>query len=97
MDVNYSLFKNRYWFAPFGKSLGIKNTRSKKAIPNEILEKAYLSKKTKYKQVSKKFILYVTKFNLHNQFYIKFILVTIIISSLLYVLYGKIIYIYIHK
>lgn len=45
-------FLNRYWFAPFGKSLGIKNTRSKKAVPNEILEKAYLSKKTKHKQVS---------------------------------------------
>ncbi|KYM97789.1 LAG1 longevity assurance like protein 5 [Cyphomyrmex costatus] len=40
-----------YWFAPFGKSLSIKNTRSKKAVSNEILEKAYLSKKTKYKQI----------------------------------------------
>lgn len=42
----------RYWFAPFGKSLGIKNTRSKRAVPNEILEKAYLSKKINHKQVS---------------------------------------------
>lgn len=41
----------RYCFAPFGKSLGIKNTRSKKAPPNEILEKAYSSKKIKHKQV----------------------------------------------
>lgn len=41
----------RYCFAPFGKSLGIKNTRSKKAPTNEILEKAYSSKKIKHKQV----------------------------------------------
>lgn len=42
----------RYWCAPFGKSLGIKHTRTKKAVPNDILEKAYISKKIKHKQVS---------------------------------------------
>ena len=42
----------RYCFAPIGKSLGIKNTRTKKAAPNEILEKAYRSRKIKHKQVS---------------------------------------------
>ncbi|XP_015519874.1 ceramide synthase 6 [Neodiprion pinetum] len=41
----------RFWFAPFGKSLGIKNTRPKKASPNVILEKAYTGKKIKHKQV----------------------------------------------
>ncbi|KYN31831.1 LAG1 longevity assurance like protein 5, partial [Trachymyrmex septentrionalis] len=45
------VIQSKYWFAPFGKSLSIKNTRSKKAVSNEILEKAYLSKKTKYKQI----------------------------------------------
>ncbi|KYM77909.1 LAG1 longevity assurance like protein 5 [Atta colombica] len=49
LGIRYTL--ERYWFAPFGKSLSIKNTRSKKAVSNEILEKAYLSKKTKYKQI----------------------------------------------
>jgi ceramide synthetase len=42
----------RYWFAPVGISLGIKNTKPKKAPPNAILERAYLSKgKIKHKQV----------------------------------------------
>lgn len=50
LGIRYNL--ERYWFAPFGKSLGIKNTRSKRAVPNEILEKAYLSKKTNHKQIS---------------------------------------------
>ncbi|KAF9798008.1 hypothetical protein SFRURICE_007527, partial [Spodoptera frugiperda] len=41
-----------YWFAPFGKSLGIKNTRSKKAPSNPKLENAYqLSPKIKHKQL----------------------------------------------
>ncbi|XP_050552881.1 ceramide synthase 6 isoform X2 [Spodoptera frugiperda] len=41
-----------YWFAPFGKSLGIKNTRSKKAPSNPKLENAYqLSPKIKHKQI----------------------------------------------
>lgn len=42
----------RYWFAPVGVSIGIKNSRPKKAPPNPILEKAYASsKKLKHKQV----------------------------------------------
>ncbi|XP_024869551.1 ceramide synthase 6 isoform X2 [Temnothorax curvispinosus] len=49
LGMRYTL--ERYWFAPFGRSLSIKNTRSKRAAPNEILEKAYLSKKTKRKQI----------------------------------------------
>ncbi|XP_073948015.1 ceramide synthase 5-like isoform X3 [Choristoneura fumiferana] len=41
----------KYWFAPFGKSLGIKNTRAKKAPNNPKLEAAYLmSSKIKHKQ-----------------------------------------------
>ncbi|XP_049879534.1 ceramide synthase 5-like isoform X1 [Pectinophora gossypiella] len=40
-----------YWFAPFGKSLGIKNTRPKKAPNNPKLEAAYHSSpKIKHKQ-----------------------------------------------
>jgi ceramide synthetase len=43
----------RYWFAPVGISVGIKNTKLKKALPNAILETAYLLKgKIKHKQVS---------------------------------------------
>lgn len=43
----------RYWFAPVGISLGIKNTKPKKAPPNAILERAYLCEgKIKHKQVS---------------------------------------------
>ncbi|EZA57715.1 ceramide synthase 6 isoform X2 [Ooceraea biroi] len=49
LGIRYAL--ERYLFSPFGKWLGIKSTRSKKAVSNEILEKAYLSKKTKYKQI----------------------------------------------
>lgn len=41
----------RYWFSPIGKSLGIKNTRTKRAVPNDILEKAYTSRKIKQKQI----------------------------------------------
>lgn len=42
----------RYWFAPIGISLGIKNSRQKKAPPNAVLEKAYASKgKIKHKQI----------------------------------------------
>nr|CAD7258722.1 unnamed protein product [Timema shepardi] len=41
-----------YWFAPIGLSLGIKNTKSKRAIPNDILESAYRAKgKIKHKQI----------------------------------------------
>ncbi|KAG6446778.1 ceramide synthase 5 isoform X3 [Manduca sexta] len=41
----------KYWFAPFGKSLGIKNTRPKKALNNSKLELAYQSSpKIKHKQ-----------------------------------------------
>ena len=31
----------RYWFAPIGKSLGIKSARPKKAAENVLLETAY--------------------------------------------------------
>lgn len=42
----------RYWFAPVGISLGIKNSRTKVAPPNPVLEKAYQQcKKMKHKQV----------------------------------------------
>ncbi|XP_074033325.1 ceramide synthase 6 isoform X2 [Leptinotarsa decemlineata] len=42
----------KYWFAPVGTSLGIKNSRPKHAPDNPILEKAYvLSKKWKHKQI----------------------------------------------
>ncbi|CAK1589947.1 unnamed protein product [Parnassius mnemosyne] len=42
----------KYWFAPFGKSLGIKNTRPKKAPNNPKLEAAYqASSKIRHKQV----------------------------------------------
>jgi ceramide synthetase len=42
----------RYWFAPVGISLGIKNTKPKKAPPNAVLERAYLLKGTiRHKQV----------------------------------------------
>ncbi|KDR21874.1 LAG1 longevity assurance-like protein 6, partial [Zootermopsis nevadensis] len=42
----------RYWFAPVGISLGIKNTKPKKAPPNAILERAYLCEgKIKHKQI----------------------------------------------
>ncbi|XP_013144273.1 PREDICTED: ceramide synthase 6 isoform X1 [Papilio polytes] len=41
----------KYWFAPFGKSLGIKNTRSKRAPNNPKLEAAYqASSKIRHKQ-----------------------------------------------
>ncbi|KPJ13011.1 LAG1 longevity assurance-like 6 [Papilio machaon] len=41
----------KYWFAPFGKSLGIKNTRPKKAPSNPKLEAAYqASTKIRHKQ-----------------------------------------------
>jgi ceramide synthetase len=53
----YEIVHCRYWFAPVGISLGIKNTKPKKAPPNTILEKAYLSKtKLKHKQVSTLFL-----------------------------------------
>ncbi|KAM3963874.1 ceramide synthase 5 [Aphomia sociella] len=43
----------KYWFAPFGKSLGIKNTRPKKAPHNPKLEAAYQnSSKIKHKQIT---------------------------------------------
>ncbi|XP_021205426.1 ceramide synthase 6 isoform X4 [Bombyx mori] len=42
----------KYWFAPFGKSIGIKNTRPKKAPNNPKLENAYqASSKLKHKQI----------------------------------------------
>ncbi|XP_013184238.1 ceramide synthase 5 isoform X3 [Amyelois transitella] len=42
-----------YWFAPFGKSLGIKNTRPKKASNIPQLEAAYQkSSKIKHKQIT---------------------------------------------
>lgn len=36
-----TFFFLRYILSPFGKSLGIKSTRSKRATPNTILEHAY--------------------------------------------------------
>jgi ceramide synthetase len=52
----------RYWFTPVGISLGIKNTKPKKAPPNAILERAYLLKrKIKHKQVS-------TSVHIHSYF-----------------------------
>ncbi|KAL0818512.1 hypothetical protein ABMA28_008959 [Loxostege sticticalis] len=43
---------NKYWFAPFGMSLGIKNTRPKKAPNNPKLEAAYqVTPKIKHKQI----------------------------------------------
>lgn len=39
--VWFSDFFFRYILSPFGKSLGIKSTRSKRATPNPILEAAY--------------------------------------------------------
>ncbi|CAH1102201.1 unnamed protein product [Psylliodes chrysocephalus] len=42
----------KYWFAPVGVSLGIKNSKPKKAPDNLILENAFtLSKKWKHKQI----------------------------------------------
>lgn len=42
----------KYWFAPVGVSLGIKNTRPKKAPHNPVLEKAYKhSKRWKHKEI----------------------------------------------
>ncbi|XP_050353367.1 ceramide synthase 5 isoform X1 [Nymphalis io] len=42
----------KYWYAPFGKSLGIKNTRPKKAPNNPTLEAAYINcPKIKHKQL----------------------------------------------
>lgn len=49
LGVRYAL--ERYCFAPFGKSLGIKNTRTRRAPQNDILEKAYSSRKIKLKQI----------------------------------------------
>ncbi|XP_063926825.1 ceramide synthase 6-like isoform X1 [Zophobas morio] len=50
LSLRYVLEK--YWFAPVGISLGIKNTKPKKAPPNHVLEKAYTtSKKWKHKQL----------------------------------------------
>lgn len=46
------LVLERFWFAPFGLSLGIRNTRTKKAPNNPILEAAYQSSsKIKHKQI----------------------------------------------
>ncbi|CAG9854287.1 unnamed protein product [Phyllotreta striolata] len=42
----------KYWFAPVGISLGIKNCRPKKAPDNSVLENAFtLSKRWKHKQI----------------------------------------------
>ncbi|CAB0043426.1 unnamed protein product [Trichogramma brassicae] len=48
--LRYAL--ERYCFAPLGRNLGIKTSRSKKATPNPILEKAYATKKIKQKQIT---------------------------------------------
>lgn len=45
----------RYILSPFGKSLGIKSTRTKRATPNPILEAAYNScSRIHHKTVSSK-------------------------------------------
>ncbi|KAJ8950754.1 hypothetical protein NQ318_011247 [Aromia moschata] len=50
LGLRYLLEK--YWFGPVGISLGIKDTRPKKAPENPVLEKAYAqSKKWKHKQM----------------------------------------------
>uniref|UniRef100_A0A6M2DJD1 Protein transporter n=1 Tax=Xenopsylla cheopis TaxID=163159 RepID=A0A6M2DJD1_XENCH len=42
----------RYWFWPIGVSLGIKNTRPKRAVANPLLESAYQkNSRIKYKQI----------------------------------------------
>lgn len=52
IHIQLIILCSRYWFAPFGKSLGIKNTRPKKAPINPTLESAYqASPKIKHKQV----------------------------------------------
>lgn len=49
----------RYWFAPVGVSIGIKNSRAKVAPPNPVLEKAYQQcKKMKHKQVLNNFLFW---------------------------------------
>ncbi|KAL1123364.1 hypothetical protein AAG570_002449 [Ranatra chinensis] len=45
-------FLEKYWFSPFGTYLGIKNTKLKRAPPNELLEKAFKqNSRMKYKEV----------------------------------------------
>ncbi|KRT86873.1 Homeobox domain-containing protein, partial [Oryctes borbonicus] len=53
LTIRYCLEK--YWFAPVGISIGIKNSRPKKAPTNPLLEKAFLGnrKQLKHKQVRK--------------------------------------------
>lgn len=55
MSNSLCVFFFRFCFAPLGRSLGIKTSRSKKATPNPILDKAYNGKKIKQKQVLDKF------------------------------------------
>lgn len=46
----------RYVISPFGRSLGIKSTRTKRAAPNPILEAAYTEcSRLRHKTVSKLF------------------------------------------
>lgn len=48
----------RFWFAPVGVSLGIRNSRPKVAPPHAVLEKAYRDcKKMRHKQVSAMFCI----------------------------------------
>lgn len=49
LGIRYAI--ERYCFSPVGKWLGIKTNRSKKAQPNPILEKAYVNKQIKHKQL----------------------------------------------
>ncbi|CAH2986443.1 unnamed protein product [Chilo suppressalis] len=50
--IAYRYVLNKYWFTPFGLSLGIKNTRPKKAPYNPKLEAAYQqTPKIKHKQI----------------------------------------------
>lgn len=51
LKYKQKFFFHRFIFSPFGRSLGIKTSRVKKAAPNPILDKAYNGKKIKQKQV----------------------------------------------
>lgn len=53
LSSNELILLFRYWLAPIGKSLGIKSTKAKPPIPNQLLEDAYnKSQKLNHKTVS---------------------------------------------
>lgn len=59
-NINNTIFISRYFryiLSPFGKTLGIKSTRTKRATPNPILESAYNEcSKLRHKTVSENLI-----------------------------------------